>query len=76
MRTHFAMGYNPYGEDKSSYKWSFAVRHMDIRNQVLIGREFWDLLGGEGTYEELLDIYQQVGREKASDLLDRLSLNY
>ncbi len=76
LRTHFAMGYNPYGEDKSDYKWSFAVRHMDMKNQVVIGREFWDLLGGEDTYDDLLSIYNEVGREKAKYLLDKLMLNY
>lgn len=76
LKTYFAMAYNPYGVDKASYKWSFANRYMDIHGQVLIGKEFWDLVGGIGTYEELLDIYREVGREKGSDILDQLALDY
>lgn len=76
LRTYYAMAYNPYGDDKATYKWSFAVRYMDIHNQVLIGKEFWDFIGGVGTYEELLNIYREVGREKGPDILDQLALDY
>jgi hypothetical protein len=30
----------------------------------------------EGTYEELLEIYREAGREKGPDLLDKLALGY
>ena len=29
----------------------------------MVGKEFWDFLGGEGAYEELLDLFDQVGKE-------------
>jgi hypothetical protein len=29
----------------------------------LIGEEMWDKLGGEGTYEEILDIVEEIKRE-------------
>ncbi len=76
VRTYYAMAYNPYGEEKSSYKHSFAVRYMDVDNQVLIGAEFWNLVGGPGTYEEILELYREVGREKGPDMLDQLALDY
>lgn len=43
---------------------------------VLLGREFWDLLGGTGTYNELLSIYVEVGKEKGPDIVDRLMADY
>jgi hypothetical protein len=49
---------------------------MDLSNEVLLGSEFWDIVGGEGTYDEILDIYQEVGREKGPDMLDQLALGY
>jgi hypothetical protein len=34
------------------------------------------MVGGKGTYEELLSIYQEVGKEKGPDMLDQLVLGY
>jgi hypothetical protein len=31
----------------------------------MLGLAFWDFVGGTGTYEELLDLYRQVGDEFA-----------
>jgi hypothetical protein len=76
VKTFYAMAYNPYGADKTAYKWSFATRYMDINNEVLIGKEFWDFIAGAGTYDELLEIYREVGREKGPDILDQLALDY
>lgn len=73
---YFASAYNPWGVDKSTYKHSFSVNYLDLEDEVLIGKEFWDLVGGEGTYDEVLGIYQEVGREKGPDMLDQLALGY
>jgi len=72
----FAMAYNPYGESKAAYKHSFARGYLDLDNQVLIGKEFWDLVGGSSCYEELLEIYREVGREKGPDMIEQLALGY
>ena len=34
----------------------------------MVGRGFWDVLGGDGTYVELIDVYQDVGRSFAERL--------
>ena len=39
---------------------------------MLLGAEFWDFLGGPGTYEEVLQVYLEVGRENTSALLEAL----
>ncbi len=75
VNTFFAMAYNPYG-DKKHYNHSFTKSYMDLENQVLIGKEFWDLVGGSGTYEEVLGIYREVGKEKGPDMIDQLALRY
>ena len=36
---------------------------MDMNKQVLIAEEFWDKIGGSGTYEELLQIFAEVKQE-------------
>ena len=38
----------------------FDFRHDSV---VLIGKEMWDTIGGDGCYNELLDIATQVGAE-------------
>lgn len=76
VRTFFAMAYNPYGDDRSDYDHSFTMNYLDFKNQVLIGKEFWELVGGPGTFEEILEIYREVGKEKGPDMLDQLALNY
>lgn len=75
-QTYYAMAYNPWGVDKEDYNHSFAINYMDMDNQVKVGKEFWDMVGGAGTYEEVLSIYQTVGREKGPDLVDQLALRY
>lgn len=75
VNTFFAMAYNPYGK-RSQYKHSFAKTYLDLKNQVLIAEEFWDLVGGLGTYNQVLEIYKEVGKEKVPDMIDQLALNY
>ncbi len=67
VKTYFAMAYNPYGEGKE-YKHSFATKHIDIKRQTIIGKQYWDFLGGGGTYEDLLEIYHKVGIIKSNEI--------
>lgn len=76
VKTFYAMAYNPYGNEKSDYNHSFTMNYLDFNNQVLIGKEFWELMGGQGTFEEVLDIYREVGKEKGHDMIDQLALDY
>jgi hypothetical protein len=75
VNTFYAMAYNPYGSRKN-YKHSFAVSHLDMKHQVLIEDEFWDIVGGKGTFPSLLEIYAEVGREKGRQIIDRLGYNF
>ena len=76
VRTYFAMAYNPYGDSRPDYKHSFSLNYLDMENQVILGKEFWNLIGGPGTNEEIIDIYREVGRIKSHDMLDQLALDY
>ena len=51
--------YNPFIR-RENYKHSYTKQIMDMDNQVLIGTELWDMIGGPGTYEELLEIIEDV----------------
>lgn len=60
---YYALPYNPYGANKADYKWSFPMRWFDMQHDpcVLIGNEFWDLIGGEGTYPEFIRSVNALG---------------
>ncbi|WP_324692641.1 TdeIII family type II restriction endonuclease [Candidatus Thiothrix phosphatis] len=62
---YYALPYNPYGPRKEDYQWSFPKRWFDMCNDpcVLIGNEFWDFIGGEGTYTNFIHEVNQLGKE-------------
>lgn len=62
---YFGLYYNPFGEDLGSYNWSPPKKIFDFINDkcVLIGRDYWETLGGPGFYDELLKIVESVGAE-------------
>ncbi|MCX6376812.1 MAG: TdeIII family type II restriction endonuclease [Armatimonadetes bacterium] len=61
---YYALPYNPYGK-REDYKWSFPARWFDMQADpvVLIGNEFWDKIGGEGTYESFIAAVNEIGPE-------------
>lgn len=67
-RAYFGLPYNPYGELKTDYAFNPPMGIFDFRHDsvVLIGREMWDTIGGDGCYDEILDIARQVGQETKS----------
>lgn len=60
----YALAYNPYGK-KKDYNWSFPMRWFDMHNDesVLIGNEFWELIGGKGTYKNFISEINSLGKE-------------
>ena len=51
--------YNPF-ITRQEYNHSFTRQIMDMEQQVLIGSELWDFIGGPGTYEELLALIDRL----------------
>jgi len=35
---------------------------MDYPNDFLVGEDYWNFLGGKGTFPELLRIFDEVGK--------------
>lgn len=61
VNTFVAIPYNPY-EPKPYSRWT--IRGMlDLENELKVAEEFWDFLGGEGSYQQLLDCFERVGIE-------------
>lgn len=61
VRIYLGMYYNPYFP-KEYQRWT-CLKFFDKGNDFLIGKDFWDFLGGKNTYEELIKIYERVGKE-------------
>jgi hypothetical protein len=61
---YFALAYNPYGR-KKDYAWKFPMRWFNMHEDesVLIGNEFWDLIGGDGTYKTFITEVNNLGKE-------------
>lgn len=61
---YYALPYNPYGK-KKDYVWTYPFRWFDMIHDpsVLIGVEFWDLIGGKGTYEIFISEINLLGEE-------------
>lgn len=54
-----AIPYNPY-EPQPYERWTIKGM-LDDKEELLVGKEFWDFLGGNDAYEDLLDCFEQAG---------------
>lgn len=61
---YYVLPYNPYGK-KEDYKWAFPMRWFNMQqdSSVLIGNEFWELIGGKGTYNNFIKEVNLLGKE-------------
>ncbi|MEJ5262609.1 MAG: TdeIII family type II restriction endonuclease [Ignavibacterium sp.] len=66
IHTLIAIPYNPY-EPKPYERWTLRGM-LDIDNELKVAKEFWDFLGGEGAYEDLLDCFEKVGIEMREEI--------
>jgi len=39
-----------------------------LDQELKVGYEFWDFLGGRGTYQDLLDCFERVGIELRNEI--------
>lgn len=59
---YYALPYNPYGK-REDYSWSFPARWFNMKEDevVLIGDEFWEKIGGVGTYQAFITAVNEIG---------------
>ncbi len=68
VQTLIAIPYNPYNPEPYN-RWT--IRGMlDLEKELKVANEFWDFLGGEGAYEDLLKCFERVGIELRSEIDD------
>ncbi|MCK9311696.1 MAG: TdeIII family type II restriction endonuclease [Bacteroidales bacterium] len=71
IQTMIAIPYNPY--DPQPYKRWTMRGMLDLPNELKVAEEFWDFLGGEGVYQDLLDCFERVGIELRTEIDDYFS---
>lgn len=61
---YYCLPYNPYGR-KKNYNWRFPFRWFNMTEDlvVLIGDEFWEKIGGSGTYRAFIEAINEIGTE-------------
>lgn len=59
VNTLIAIPYNPY-EPKPYERWTIKGM-LDDQFELMVGKEFWDFLGGDNSYEDLLDCFESAG---------------
>jgi len=71
IKTMIAIPYNPY-EPKQYQRWTLKGL-FDLEEEIMVAAEFWDFLGGEGAYNQLLDVFEQVGMILRPEIDQRFS---
>jgi len=72
VNVFMGLPYNPYFSQEYD-RWT-VKKFFKENEDFLVGSDFWNLLGGEGTYEELLSVFEEVG-EKIEDELEELKID-
>jgi len=62
---YLTLPYNPYAGNFE--RWT-VLKFFNEGDDLLVGKSFWDFLGGENTYEDLMEIFQQVGNQIKAEL--------
>ncbi|HLC16714.1 MAG TPA: TdeIII family type II restriction endonuclease [Thermodesulfovibrionia bacterium] len=66
IHSYIAIPYNPY-EPKPYERWTLKGM-LDLDNELKVAEEFWNFLGGYGTYTELLDCFERTGMKLRAEL--------
>ena len=68
IKTLIAIPYNPY--DPQPYnRWTMRGM-LDLPNELKVAEEFWDFLGGQGTYLQMLNSFEKIGIELRPEIDD------
>jgi hypothetical protein len=66
VQSLIAIPYNPY-EPQPYNRWTMRGM-LDLPNELKVANEFWDFLGGNNTYKDLLDCFERVGIELRDEI--------
>lgn len=64
----------PYNPDAPKPYQRWTMRGMlDLKQELKVAEDFWDFLGGEGAYQELLSCFERVGLALRAEVRDRFA---
>jgi len=66
IMTYIAIPYNPYAPAPYQ-RWTMKGM-LDLKNELKVAQEFWDFLGGPGAYDQLLDCFENAGKQLRPEL--------
>ena len=66
VNTFIAIPYNPY-EPKPYSRWTMAGM-LDLKNELKVAEGFWNFLGGDEIYQDLLKCFEEVGTELRDEI--------
>ncbi len=66
VQSLIAIPYNPY-EPQPYNRWTMRGM-LDLANELKVANEFWDFIGGEGAYQDLLNIFERIGIELRQEI--------
>lgn len=70
IKVFLVFPYNPYHPQPYS---RFTMQNMmDYPNDFLVGIDYWDLLGGKNTFEQLLEVFDNVGKVYKKRILEKI----
>jgi hypothetical protein len=58
--------YNPYFPQP--FETAYQIGNIVNPDEYMVGEQYWDFIGGEGAYEQILDIFDQVGEAHWGEL--------
>lgn len=65
--TRLAIPYNPYHPEPYE-RWTLKGLYDLEKGEILVGTEFWNFVASDNIYEELLDVFQEVGEELRDEI--------
>lgn len=66
---YLAFPYNPY--HPKPYERFTQVNLVRINEDFLVGEKYWDFLGGKNTFQQLLDVFDKVGKRYKEKLIKK-----
>ncbi|MEK6913796.1 MAG: TdeIII family type II restriction endonuclease [Nanoarchaeota archaeon] len=70
VNTVLAIPYNPYFPEPYS---RFTMQgYLDEKEELYVADKFWEFLGGKGTYKEVLEIFDEVGKEPKGKIQNKI----
>ncbi|MEW6649496.1 MAG: TdeIII family type II restriction endonuclease [Chloroflexota bacterium] len=66
IHTVLAIPYNPY-EPNPYNRWTFRGM-FDFPHELMVAEEFWNFLGGDGAYSDILNAFEQAGIRMRSEI--------